>query len=128
MMASMLIGHGGYGLVMGKPHLLHCYDVVGLGGFGVALSTVSTVIGGFEMLLGVFCLGATWPAFFLFVCIWKLSTEGLFVPAQAYGAWWEVLEHSGSDAAPLLGIGVQHKHGHDILYAGGELRRLAKRS
>jgi hypothetical protein len=105
-MASMLIGHGGYRLVMGKPHLLHFYDVVGLGGFGVALSTVSTVIGGFEMLLGVLCLGATWPAFFLFVCIWKLSTEGLFVPAQAYGAWWEVLEHSGSYASPLLWIGV----------------------
>jgi hypothetical protein len=59
------------------------------------------------MLLGVCCLGVTWSRFFLFVCAWKLSTEGLYVPAQAYGAWWEVLERSGSYAAPLLWIGVQ---------------------
>jgi hypothetical protein len=107
-MASMLIGHGGYGLVMGKPTLLHFYDVVGLGGFGVALSTVSAVLGGCEMLLGVGCLVATRPAFFLVVCAWKLSTEFLYVSAHAYGAWWEVLERSGSYAAPLLWIGCQH--------------------
>jgi hypothetical protein len=39
--------------------------------------------------------------------VWKLGTEGLYVPAQAYGAWWEVLERGGSYAAPLLWIGVQ---------------------
>ena len=64
-------------------------------------------LGGFEMLLGVLCLGATSSAFFLFVCAWKLGTEGLYVPAQAYGAWWEVLERGSSYAAPLLWIGFQ---------------------
>jgi hypothetical protein len=45
--------------------------------------------------------------FFLFVCAWKLGTEGLYVPAQAYGAWWEVLERGSSYAAPLLWIGLR---------------------
>ena len=104
-MASMLIGHGAFGLVLGKSNLLRFYDAIGLGGFGVPLPTLSAAIGGFEMLLGALCLQATWPVFFLFVCAWKLGTEFLHVPAQAYGAWWEVLERGGSYAAPLLWLG-----------------------
>ena len=66
------------------------------------------------MLLGALCLLATWPVFFLFVCTWKLGTEGLPVPAQAYGAWWEVIKRGSSDAAPLLWIGA-----HQVLAAHG---------
>jgi hypothetical protein len=106
-MAGMLIGHGAFGLIMGKANLLRFYEAAGFGGFGVPLPGVSVVIGGFEMLLGVLCLQATWPAFFLGVCAWKLGTEFLHVPAQAYGAWWEVLERGGSYAAPLLWLGMQ---------------------
>ena len=106
-MAGMLIGHGAFGLMMGKANLLRFYDAAGFGDFGVPLPSVSAAIGGFEMLLGVLCVQATWPAFFLFVCAWKLGTEFLHVPAQAYGAWWEVLERGSSYAAPLLWIGFQ---------------------
>jgi hypothetical protein len=106
-MASMLIGHGAFGLVMGKANLLGFYEAAGLGVFGVPLPTLSAAIGGFEMGLGGLCLVATRPAFFLFVCAWKLGTEGLYVPAQAYGAWWEVVERGSSYAAPLLWIGFQ---------------------
>jgi hypothetical protein len=104
-MAGMLIGHGAFGFVMGKANLLRFYDAAGFGVFGVPLPTLSGAIGGFEMLLGVLCLMATWPAFFVFVCVWKLSTEFLHVPSQAYGAWWEVLERGSSYAAPLLWLG-----------------------
>jgi hypothetical protein len=113
-MAGMLIGHGGFGLVMSKANLLRFYQAAGFGLVGVALPTLSTAIGGFEMLLGVLCMGATWPAFFLFVWAWKLGTEVLYVPAEASGAWWEVLERGGSYAAPLLWIGFQQvltRHG-----------------
>jgi hypothetical protein len=106
-MASMLIGHGGYGLIMGKQNLLQFYEAAGLGGFGMPLPTVSAVIGGFEMILGVLCLEVKVAAFFVFVCMWKLATEFLHVPAQAYGAWWEVMERGSSYAAPLLWIGFQ---------------------
>jgi hypothetical protein len=113
-MAGMLIGHGAFGLIMGKATLLRFYDAAGFGGFGVPLPTVSAAIGGFEMLLGVWCLEAKRPAFFLFVCAWKLGTEFLHVPAQAYGAWWEVLERGSSYAAPLLWLGF-----HRVLASHG---------
>ena len=106
-MASMLIGHGGLGLVMGKANLIHFYDAAGFGVLGVPLPLLSAWIGAFEMLLGLLCLGAPFPAFFLFVFVWKLGTELLYVPAQAYGAWWEVLERGSNYAAPLLWIGFQ---------------------
>jgi hypothetical protein len=82
-MASMLIGHGGFRLVMGKPNLTQFYEAAGLGVFGVPLPTVSSVIGGFEMLLWVLCLEVNVAAFFIFACVWKLGTEFLCVPAQA---------------------------------------------
>jgi hypothetical protein len=113
-MAGMLIGHGAFGLVMGKANLLGFYEAAGIGVLGVPLPTVRALIGGFEMLLGVWCLEAVRPAFFLFVCAWKLGTEFLYVPAQAYGAWWEVLERGGSYAAPLLWLGF-----HRVLAAHG---------
>jgi len=106
-MASMLMGHGAFGLVMGKPNLLRLYDAAGFGGFGLSLPGVSAAIGGIAMLLGILCVQAQGATFFLFVCAWKLGTEFLYVPAQAHGAWWEVLERSGSYAAPLLWIGCQ---------------------
>jgi hypothetical protein len=114
MMASMLIGHGAFGLVRGKATLLRFYEAAGFGVFGVPLSTLSAAIGGLEMVLGGLCLVATWPVFFVLVCAWKLGTEGLYVPAQAYGAWWEVLERGSSYAAPLLWIGL-----HQVLAAHG---------
>ena len=113
-MAGMLIGHGTFGLIMGKANLLRFYDAAGLGDLGIPLPTLRAAIGGFEMLLGVLCLVATWPGFFLFVCAWKLGTEFLHVPAEAYGAWWEVLERGNSYAAPLLWIAM-----HQVLAAHG---------
>jgi hypothetical protein len=104
-MASMLIGHGGFGLVMGKAHLLRFYEMAGFAALGVPLPTLRAVIGGCEMLLGVLCLGVTSTTFFLVVFLWKLGSEWLYVPAQAYGAWWEVIERGSSYAAPLAWIG-----------------------
>jgi hypothetical protein len=123
-MASMLIGHGGFGLVMGKQNLLRFYEVAGFGVFGVPLPTVSAMIGGLEIVLGVLCVAVTSPAFFLFVFVWKLGTELLYVPAQAYGAWWEVIERGGSYAAPLLWIGFQQF----LRAQGSPLRGLLPRS
>jgi hypothetical protein len=108
LMASMLIGHGGFGVVMGTQTLLRFYDMAGFDTFGVPLPTLSAVIGGCEMLFGGLCLAVTSTAFFLFVCVWKLGSELLYVPAQAYGAWWEVIERGSSYAAPLVWIGFHH--------------------
>jgi hypothetical protein len=122
-MAGMLVGHGAFGLIMGKANLLGFYEAAGLGGVGVSLAGVSMAIGGFEMLLGALCLQATRPLFFVCVCAWKLGTEFLHVPAQAYGAWWEVLERGGSYAAPLLWIGCQQALASHGVTAQGLLPR-----
>jgi hypothetical protein len=42
---------------------------------------MSAVIGGFEMILGAWCLEVKIAAFFVFVYVWKLATELLYVPA-----------------------------------------------
>ena len=117
-------GVGAFGLVVGKANLLGLYEAAGIGVFGIPLPTLTAAIGGFEMLLGVLCLQATRPAFFVFVCAWKLGTEFLHVPAQAYGAWWEVLERGGSYAAPLLWIGLrQVLAAHGVIAQGVTPRR-----
>jgi hypothetical protein len=77
-----------------------------------------------EIVLGVLCVVVTSTAFFLFVFVWKLGTELLYVPAQAYGAWWEVIERGGSYAAPLLWIGFQRF----LRAQGSPLRGLLPRS
>ena len=127
-MASMLIGHGGFGLAMGKPNLIHFYDAAGLGILSVPLSLLSAWIGAFEMLLGLLCLGVPFSAFFLWVCVWKLGTELLYVPAQAYGAWWEVIERGSSYAAPLLWIGFQQCVDRTRWHAFGVRKRLWSQS
>jgi hypothetical protein len=101
-MVSMRLGPGVFGLVMGKQNLLRVYDAAGFGVCGVPLPVVSAVLGGFDMLLGMGCLVAQSATFFLLVDVWKLSTELLYMPAQAYGAWWEVMERGSSYVAPLL--------------------------
>ena len=123
-MASMLIGHGGFGLVMGKQNLSHFYAAAGIDVFGMPLPTVRAVLGGFEMLLGLCCLWAHSATFFLFVCLWKLSTEFLHVPAQAYGAWWEVIERGSSYTAPLLWIGFSQVV-QSLQRNGSAVRRIA---
>jgi hypothetical protein len=130
-LCSEFIGYGGFGLVMGKPTLLQLYDAAGFGVFGVPLPAVSAVMGGFDMLLGVLCLEVNVAAFFLFVCAWKLGTEFFHVPAQAYGAWWEVLERGSSYAARLLWTGFhQFVHDHGAISQGliprTWLRRLGR--
>ena len=68
---------------------------------GVPLPTVSAAIGGCELILGVLCLEVQVTAFCMFICVWKLGSEWLSVPARASGAWWEVIERGRSYAAPL---------------------------
>jgi hypothetical protein len=103
-MASMLIGHGGYGLVMHKQNLVQFYEAAGFGISGMPMAAFSAAVGAFEILLGLLCLVVKWTPFFIFVFVWKLGTEFLYVPAHAYGAGWEMLERGGGYAAPLLWV------------------------
>jgi hypothetical protein len=99
----MLIGHGGYGLIA-KQGLLRLYENAGLQMAGLPLS-----VGWFEVLLGGICLSAQWTGWLWFVLAWKLASESIYFPANAFGAFWEFLERGGSYAAPLLLIIIQKR-------------------
>jgi hypothetical protein len=66
-------------------------------------------------LIGAFVgLGTSWCAVIIAVprFTWKHATEFLYVPAQIYSAWWEVMERDSGYAAPLLWIGFQRELSH----------------
>ncbi|MGW0394161.1 hypothetical protein ACWDYJ_25405 [Streptomyces sp. NPDC003042] len=93
--ASFLIGHGGYGAFVHKPVLTEQYASVGL-------TSVTQAVGWFEIALGALVL-VTVPTtrLLLFVCAWKIATELLYVTSGAYGAPFEVIERASCYAAPL---------------------------
>ncbi len=99
--ALMLIGHGGYGPFMGKANLLTFYRAAGLASFGLPLEMIRAGVGFLEMGLGILALFSTWPGFFVFVCLWKVVSESLFIASGSTLACWEVVERGGSYVAPL---------------------------
>ncbi|WP_189159752.1 S1C family serine protease [Lentzea pudingi] len=97
-----LIGHGGLGVFSDKPSLIRGYDSVGLTNLVADSRTLNLTVGLFEIGVGLLVL--VYPAFWLsvFVVIWKLVTELLFVTMGARGAWFEVIERGGAYAAPVV--------------------------
>ncbi len=97
----MLIGHGGFGPFLAKKNLLGFYDAVGLDHLGLPLETIRAGIGFLEIGLGVTVFLVRSPRFFASVCLWKITTESLFLVASAPLACWEIIERGGSYVAPL---------------------------
>ena len=60
------------------------------------------MIGSFEIALGLAVLAVPAAGLLVFVCLWKLATELLFVTAGAYGAGFEVIERASAYAAPVV--------------------------
>ena len=88
----LLLGHGALG-ALGKPGLVEHYAAVGL-----PVATTA-IVGWIEIALA--CAVALRPVagLLVFVAIWKLATESLFITAGA--PIWEFVERAGSYAAPL---------------------------
>lgn len=89
----LLLGHGALGAITGTPTLAGHYAAVGLPG------DTTAVIGWFEIALAVAVAARPTAALLVFVALWKLATESLFVVAGA--PIWEFVERAGSYAAPL---------------------------
>jgi len=87
----LLVGHGALG-IMGKPMLASHYGSVGL----PAMTT--PIVGWFEIVLAMIVALRPSAALLIFVAVWKLATESLFVTAGA--PIWEFVERAGSYAAP----------------------------
>jgi len=97
MLATLLIGHALCALVLEKASLANHYNV-----FGVA-DTMATMraVGWFELVLAAAVLTVRHPALMLFVCLWKLGTESLFLTSGALAPGFEVIERGGSYIVPL---------------------------
>ena len=92
----LLLGHGALGL-SAKALLASHYAAVGLP------PETQSLVGWFEILLAGLIAFRPVPAVLLFVAVWKLVTESLFLAAGA--PVWELVERAGSYAAPLaLGL------------------------
>ena len=93
--AMLLVGHGALGLE-GKKGLVANY--ASLFPPDVA-ARMTPIVGGGEIALALVL--ARWPSvpLALFVSVWKLATESLFVAAGA--PFWEIVERGGSYAAPV---------------------------
>jgi hypothetical protein len=95
--ATLLAGHAACALVLQKAGLAHLYAVLGVADpKGVMLG-----VGWFELMLSLTVLVTRVPAVLIFVCAWKLVTEGLFLPSGAVAPMFEVIERGGSYIAPL---------------------------
>lgn len=95
--AILLSGHAACALVLQKPGLAHHYAVFAPADtIGVMLA-----VGWFELALAAAVLVIRQPALFLFVALWKLATEILFLTSGAPAPLFEVIERGGSYVVPL---------------------------
>ncbi len=97
--ATLLVGHGGFGVVMQKQSWIHYIGVVGVGPDTVRSASLIPLVGWFEMLLGIAVLVKPARGLLLGVFAWKLATELLRIGAGEPA--WEVVERGGSFGAPL---------------------------
>jgi hypothetical protein len=91
--ALLLFAHGALGAVTHKALLVTHYATIGLP------PSTEQLIGWFEMLLSVVVLVRPAVGLLVFIAVWKIATESLFVVAGA--PLWELVERAGSFAAPL---------------------------
>ena len=88
----LLIGHGMLGIT-GKQLLADHYASLSLP------PTTAALAGVVELTLAAAVAFRSTPALLIFVAVWKLATESLFISAGA--PIWELVERAGSIAAPL---------------------------
>ena len=93
------VGHGAYGVVMAKPAWFDYFGALGVSRTTVAEGGLISLVGAFEIVLGVFALAIPLPPLLLFMTAWKVFTE-LLRPAVGE-PWWEFIERGSNIVAPL---------------------------
>lgn len=100
----LLAGHGALATLNGKALFAEHYAAIGLPG-GIA-----PLVGWFELALAAAVALRPLSGLLIFVAVWKLATESLFVVAGA--PIWELVERAGSVVAPLaLAALIAHDRG-----------------
>ena len=95
--ATLLAGHAACALILQKPALAQHYAL-----FSPAdPAGVMLAVGWFELGLAAAVLAIRSPGVLVFVCLWKLATELLFLTSGAVAPLFEVIERGGSYIVPL---------------------------
>lgn len=94
--ATLLAGHGACGVILNKASLAQHYSI-----FSAQPAGLVPLVGWAEFALALAVLAAPFPALLVFVSLWKLASESLFLTSHAPAPFFEVLERSGSYLAPL---------------------------
>lgn len=97
--AAYLIGHGGLGIFDHAPNWFNYFGVLGISSATVSNLSLITLVGIFEIILGVAVFLKPTSYLLWFVFAWKVFTEFLRIPAGEYV--FEFFERSGSYAAPV---------------------------
>jgi hypothetical protein len=95
----LLLGHGALGALNSKPALTTHYASIGLADLTVGGLTLTRMVGSVEIALAVAVLVAPFPSLLLFIAVWKMGTEALFMTAGSLPFEW--IERAGSYMAPL---------------------------
>jgi hypothetical protein len=99
----LLAGHGALGALYGKPVLASQYAFIGLP------ASATAILGWLEIGLAAAVAMRPSVSLLVFVAVWKLSTESLWIATGA--PIWEFVERAGSYVAPLaLAALVAHCH------------------
>ncbi len=102
---TLLAGHAGLGLFAHKAGLARHYAALHL----TNPAAVVPWVGVFEFLLAGLVLFRPRPTLLLAICLWKISTESLFLVSGS--PIWELIERFGSYFAPLaLALLLTHSH------------------
>jgi hypothetical protein len=107
----LLLGHGALGALNNKPALTAHYASIGLQDIVAGGLTLTRMVGGLEIVLAMAVLVAPLPSLLLGLCLWKVSTEALFMTSGSLPFEW--IERAGSYVAPLAlyCLMVTHKRG-----------------
>jgi hypothetical protein len=126
--AILLIGHGGFGLFMHKKAWFSYFGVLGIGKDTAQSLSLLSVVGAFEILLGIAVLIKPARPFVLAIFVYKVGFE-LLRPLSGE-PFWEVVERGGSYAAPLgLFIALSYLHRQQTApEPAGELPALSQQA
>ena len=97
--ALLLVGHGFFGVQVRKHEWYDYFGFFGLSAHTVDSAHLLTVVGVFEIVLGLAVLVVPWRGFFLFVLVYKTFTE-LLRPLVGQELF-QFLERSGDYALPI---------------------------
>lgn len=100
--AVYLISHGAFGAFDAKAGLVKHYDTTGISALFGSTQAALSIIGWFEIILGISVLLAPIAPLLFFVCGWKVATESLFIFSGAFYGGFEFIERGASMVAPLV--------------------------